>query len=140
MKGKKMKKRKSEWFSEEAGFFGPGYLVEYAGILTSEKTRAEVDFLVKTLCLKKGVKILDLACGHGRHTVELARRGFSMTGQDLNAFFLHEAKKAARRAEAKVRWVKSDIRQIPFQNEFDAVFNLFTAFGYFDSDDDHQKS
>lgn len=134
-----MAKRKNDWFSEAAGFFGKGYLSEYAQLLPAEKTQTEVNFLVKNLRLKKKVKILDLACGHGRHTVEFARRGFVMTGQDLNGFFLKEAAKAAKRAKVKVRWIKSDMRQIPFENEFDVVFNLFTAFGYFDSDVDHQE-
>lgn len=134
-----MAKRKNDWFSEAAGFFGKRYLSEYAQLLPAKKTQAEVNFLVKNVHLKKKANILDLACGHGRHTVEFARRGFTMTGQDLNGFFLKEAEKAAKRAKVKIRWVKSDMRQIPFENEFDAVFNLFTAFGYFDSDADHQE-
>lgn len=129
----------NDWFSEKAGFFGAGYLAEYAKMLPVEKTQAEVDFLVNKLQLKLGAKILDLACGHGRHTVELARRGYAMTGQDLNGFFLQKAEEAATSAGVKVRWVKNDIRQIPFENEFDVVINLFTAFGYFDSDADHQE-
>ncbi|OGL65055.1 hypothetical protein A3B21_01150 [Candidatus Uhrbacteria bacterium RIFCSPLOWO2_01_FULL_47_24] len=57
------------WYSEETGFFGPGYLKEYGDMLTPEKTLAEVDFIEKTLVLQKDIKILDCPCGHGRHSI-----------------------------------------------------------------------
>lgn len=128
------------WYSEEAGFFGPGYLKEYGDNLTQERTLAEVDFLEKTLALKKSAKVLDCPCGHGRHSIELARRGYEVTGQDLNGFFLEEAKKAAKRAKVSVRWVKGDMRELSFENEFDVALNLSTAFGYLESDDEDQKA
>lgn len=128
------------WYSEEYGFFGPGYLKEYETMLPQEKTLAEVDFLEKMLALQKSVKILDCPCGHGRHSVELARRGYDVTGQDLNSFFIEEAKKAAAQAGVSVRWNKGDMRELPFENEFDIALNLFTAFGYLESDDEDQKA
>ncbi len=126
------------WYAE-GGFFGPRYLEEYADILTPEQTRAQVDFLEKIVRLERGARVLDLACGHGRHTVELARRGYAMTGQDINRFFLKEAAKSAKRAGVQVRWVNSDMRHIPFVEEFDVVVNLFTAFGYLESDEEDQR-
>lgn len=139
MKAKKRTKR-AAWWSEETGFFGPGYLKEYENILTKERTKAEVDFLAKALKLKRGAKILDCPCGHGRHAVELARRGYKVTGQDLNSFFLKEAKKTAKRARVSVRWIQGDMRDIPFQGEFDVVLNLYTAFGYLESDEEDEKA
>lgn len=133
------KKQIALWYTEEAGFFGPGYFKEYADILTPERTKEEVDFLEKELKLKKGTKILDLACGQGRHTIELAKRGYTMTGQDINSFFLNDAKRSAKKAGVEVHWVKGDMHQIPFENEFDVVINLFTAFGYLESDEDDQR-
>lgn len=126
------------WYSERAGFFGRQYLVEYADFISIDRTNREVDFLIKILRLKKGAKILDLACGHGRHTIELARRGFKMTGQDINSLFLKKAKQSAQRIGLKINWIKSDMRRITFENEFDVVVNLFTAFGYLESDDEDQ--
>ena len=79
------------WYTEEAGFFGPGYLREYADLTTPQRTAAEIDFLEHVLGLERGAAILDLACGHGRHAIELARRGYTVTGQDINDFFLQEA-------------------------------------------------
>jgi ubiquinone/menaquinone biosynthesis C-methylase UbiE len=128
------------WYSEEAGFFGPGYLRKHVDDLTQERTLAEVDFLEKMLPLQKGSKILDCPCGHGRHSIELARRGYNVTGHDLSGFFLGEAEKASRDAGVSVRWNKGDMREIPFENEFDVAFNLFTAFGYLENDDEDQKA
>lgn len=137
---KKKQTSQTPWYSEEAGFFGPGYLKKHGDNLTQEKTLAEVDFLEKTLALKKGAKVLDCPCGHGRHSIELARRGYNVTGQDLSGFFLEEAKKAAKRAKVSLRWVKGDMRELSFENEFDVALNLFTAFGYLESDDEDQKA
>jgi SAM-dependent methyltransferase len=100
---------------------------------------ADVDFLDRELKLEKGMKILDLACGHGRHTIDLAKRGYVMTGLDLNTFFLDKAKKDADKAGVEVEWVRSDMREVPFEDEFDVVVNLFTAFGYLESDEEDQK-
>lgn len=130
----------SSWYSEEAGFFGPGYLKEYGDDLTQERTSIEVDFLEKVLALKPSSKVLDCPCGHGRHSIELALRGYNVTGQDLNSFFLQEAEKAAKQAEVSVRWIKGDMRQVPFEDEFDIALNLFTAFGYLESDEEDQKA
>lgn len=128
------------WYSEEAGFFGPFYLIQCGYLLTQERTQAEVDFIEKVLAPRKGAKILDCPCGHGRHSIELARRGYVVTGQDLNGFLLGEAKKAAKRAKVSVRWVKGDMREVPFENEFDFAINLFTAFGFLESDEEDQKA
>jgi len=127
------------WYTEEGGFFSSDYFEEYVDDLTPERTKTEVDFLEKELKLKKGMNILDLACGHGRHAIELAKRGYLMTGQDINASFLKNAKQSAKKAGVEVNWIKSDIRQIPFEDEFDVVLNLFTSFGYLENDEEDQK-
>ncbi len=126
-------------------FYDEHYLKEYAGGLTNERTQREVDFINSTLNLPQtapsatgGARILDLCCGHGRHTVELAAAGYSMVGQDLSATFLDLAKDAAAARDLQIQFVHSDMREIPFNGEFDAVINMFTAFGYFD-DVENQK-
>lgn len=127
------------WYDEDGGLFGKDYLEEYAGILTPERTAADIAFLERELRLKPGMKIFDLCCGHGRHTIELAKRGYHMTGQDINGFFIKKAEEAAHEAGATVRWVKGDMRDVPFETEFDVVLNLFTAFGYLENEDQDQK-
>ncbi len=127
------------WYADSDGLFGPGYLDEYQGMLTPDRTAADANFIEQELKLGRGAKVLDLACGHGRHAIELARRGYDVTGQDLNAFFLDKARQDAKQAGVAVRWVQSDMREIPFESEFDAVINMFTAFGYLESDEEDQK-
>ena len=126
-------------------FYDEHYLKEYAQGLTPERTQREVDFINGTLNLPQaapgatgGARILDLCCGHGRHTVELAAAGYSVVGQDLSVTFLDLAKDAAAARNLQIQFVHSDMREIPFEGEFDAVINMFTAFGYFD-DEENQK-
>ncbi len=123
-------------------FFDENYLKEYEKGLTLERAQKEADFINSTLNLPQpaeGARILDLCCGHGRHTVELAAAGYSMIGQDLSATFLDLAKDAAAARNLQIRFIQADMRQIPFERELDAVINLFSAFGYFDDDAENQK-
>lgn len=133
-------KTHTPWYSDETGFFGPGYLKEYEKYLTEERTEAEVDFLEKTIPLNFGDKILDCPCGHGRHSIELAKRGYKITGQDINATFLRKATKSARHLNLSVRWIKGDMREIRFEEKFDATICLFSSFGYLENDEEHQKT
>ena len=94
-------------------------------------TSKEIDGVTKMLGLKPKKKILDLCCGYGRHSLELARRGFKVTGYDLSSCFLDRARKEADTLKLKIRFVRGDMRALPFKKEFDAVINLFTSFGYF---------
>lgn len=133
------KNQKATWYSEEAGFFGQRYFRDYTEGPHLQGTKEQVDFIIKALKLKRGSKIFDLACGHGRHSIELAKRGYKVIGQDLNNYFLQQARKDAKKAGVKVDFIQGDMREIAFENEFDAVLNLFTAFGYLESDEEDQK-
>src|SRR5262249_34388997 len=135
----RMAKRQPEWFSEQGGFFGPSYFAEHVQMLSPETTLNEVNFLKESLNLEQGARILDVACGYGRHAVPLARLGCAVTGLDCNAFLLEQGKKAAAAAGVTVRWVKSDMRLMPFDGAFDVVVHLYNSFGYFDADADHQR-
>ena len=104
---------------------------------TPERTAAEVDFIERVLALPPGAAILDLACGHGRHAVELARRSYRVTGLDLSPQHLTLARQAAADAGVEVEWLEADMRDVP-PGPFDAVINMFTAFGYLESDADDQ--
>src|SRR5207248_11236969 len=118
-------------------FFGQDYLRMYA--FPPEWTERQVEGIVTLLALPAGSTILDLCCGHGRHAIPLAQRGYQVTGQDLSEVFLQQARAAADAQRVQVRWVNGDMRTIPFENEFDAVINIFTAFGYLESDDEDQQ-
>ena len=99
----------------------------------------QVDFIVRRLDLPKGARLLDLCCGHGRHSVRLAQRGYSMTGLDLSAYHLRLAKAEARKAGVKIEWLHRDMRDIPKRRKFDGVLNVFTSFGYLENDGEDQK-
>ena len=112
-------------------FFGPDYLKQYAHV--QARTSEEVDGIEKILHLRKGARILDLACGAGRHAVELARRGHAVVGHDLSEDLLREARASAKRARVKATFTRGDMRELPYRGAFDAVINMFSSFGYFDS-------
>jgi len=115
--------------------FDQKYLDTYLGNLTPERTNEETDFIVKAAQLTQSDEILDLACGHGRHSIELAERGFAhVTGLDYSKVFIDKAVEDAMQAGVNVRFLRGDMKELPFDGEFDAVLLLFTAFGYFDDE------
>ena len=116
-------------------FFGPDYLKQYQ----HETTPAEVEGVEKILHLRRGSRVLDLACGTGRHSIELAKRGYQVVGYDLSEPLLKVARAAARKASARVTFARGDMRDLPYRGEFDAVINLFTSFGYFDRPEEDRK-
>lgn len=116
-------------------YFGDEYLHLYQ--FPAERTDPEVAFLIAELAARipGDGRVLDLACGQGRHGVPLAAHGFRVTGLDYQANLLEAA--AARAAEQQVSLdlVQGDMRQLPFGEAFDAVINMFSAFGYFSDEE-----
>lgn len=98
-----------------------------------------MDGIEKVLRLRTGARVLDLACGAGRHSIELAQRGYGVEGCDLSEALLKAARAAARKARVQVRFTRGDMRGLAYKGEFDAVINVFTSFGYFDRDEDDRK-
>jgi SAM-dependent methyltransferase len=119
----------SEWF--ETFFQGPA--VEF-WVLATEKlpTASECDFLQEALELKAGARVLDVPCGNGRHSIELARRGYRVTGVDLSEEFLAKARKSAREAGVEVEFVRADMRALDVGGPFDGAFCFGNSFGYLD--------
>jgi SAM-dependent methyltransferase len=105
------------------------------------RTRKETDFIIDALHLDPGSKVLDLGCGVGRHSLELARRGFKhVTGLDFSKPSLERAMGQAGREGLPVRFIEGDMRSIPFEGELDAVLSFFTSFGYFDDPKDDERT
>jgi SAM-dependent methyltransferase len=102
-------------------------------------TPAEVDHLIALMRLDSGAKILDLGCGPGRHSLELTRRGYRVTGVDVTAAHLEKAREQAQAEGLEVEWVQDDMRRFVRANAFDATLNLFTSFGYFDDPAENLK-
>jgi SAM-dependent methyltransferase len=105
----------------------------------AELTLRQVDLLVEALGLAAGDSLLDVACGRGRHSIELARRGFRVTGVDLSPRSLELARTAAGEAGVGVELRRLDMRELDYDGVFDAVVNLFSAFGYFSKDVDNER-
>ena len=124
------------WYVE---FFGDDYLRVYADRLTDKHTEAEVAFVERALGLKPGDAVLDLCCGQGRHAILLAKHGISATGQDLSERYVADARRLAAEQGADVAFVVGDMRRIEGVDRYDAVINMFTAFGYLDADADNEQ-
>ena len=100
----------------------------------TEESRIEVDHIVARTGLAPPAEVLDLACGVGRHALVFATRGFSVTGLDYSAPFLRVARRSARAAGLRIRFVQADMKDIGARfpaARFDLVVSLFNSFGYF---------
>jgi len=98
-----------------------------------------LDPLFPIMSIEPGAHVLDLCCGVGRHSLELARRGFQVTGVDRTRPYLDRASRRAEAEGLEIEFVQSDMRDFCRPDAFDAVVNLFTSFGYFeDPEDDRQ--
>ncbi|MCU7496541.1 MAG: class I SAM-dependent methyltransferase [Ignavibacteria bacterium] len=87
-------------------------------------TLGECDFIEKEINCNKDLKILDIGCGTGRHSIELTRRGYKVTGVDLSDSQLVRAKEKAEEAGLNIDFRKQDARNLPFRNEFDLALML----------------
>jgi SAM-dependent methyltransferase len=113
------------------GLFNEDYLYFYEGALEA-RSDAETDLIWRLLEMEPGMRVLDLACGHGRIANRLAMRGCRVTGLDATALFLDLARRDATVRGVDVEYVEGDMRSLPWTRAFDRVVNWFTAFGYFD--------
>jgi SAM-dependent methyltransferase len=99
----------------------------------------EVDHIISLLGIEVEARVLDLCCGPGRHSLELARRGFRVTGVDRTERYLDSAAKQAGAEGLEIEFVLDDMRTFCRVDAFDVVINVYTAFGYFeDPEDDRQ--
>ena len=97
-------------------------------------------FLIKQLHLKGTEKILDLACGFGRHSLEFARRGYDVTGIDITPAYIDYANEQAKKENLNAKFICQDIRTITFDKEFDVVLNMADgAIGYLEDDGENHK-
>ena len=143
-----MVKQNTEWWDEKYGFFGNFYITgdnSKNGYLSTKKqnlkqrTTSEVKGIIKVLDLKPKSKILDIPCGYGRHSIELAKKGYVVIGSDLNRKHLSIAQREARKNFVKTSFIKENMIDIAYRNEFDAVINMFYSFGFFKTDQENLK-
>ena len=104
-----------------------------------EKAQEEVANIISLLNISETASVLDLCCGPGRHSLQLARQGFSVTAVDRTKMYLERARKQAETEGLKIEFIEDDMRRFCRPGSFDVAINLFTSFGYFeDMNDDRQ--
>lgn len=122
---------------DKAKWFASWFNTPYYHILYKDRNYAEAGLFMENLTqylnLPENAKILDLACGRGRHSKYLNKLGYNVIGADLSEKSIAEASKFSNQ---NLHFVVHDMRE-PFAEKFDAVFNLFTSFGYFENDEDN---
>ncbi len=119
----------SRWYEKA---FGRAYLDVYAH-RSEEAAFAEVSWIRRTTSMKTGDLVLDLACGSGRHARALASAGLRLVGVDLSMDLLRIAED-----DLQLQFLRADMRRLPLKDEvFGHVVNLFTSFGYFESDQEN---
>lgn len=114
-----------DWWHD---YFDASYPRRYA--MDGEQTVAEV-LMLRDLLPDAPADLLDVACGQGRHSIALARGGYTVVGLDASEPLLAQARAAAALEGVELSFVPGDMRAIPYVACFDAAINMFTAFGYF---------
>lgn len=121
-------------------WFASWFDTPYYHILYKDRNYREaqifMDNLTHYLNLPEKAKVLDLACGKGRHSIYLNQLGYDVVGADLSENSIAIANKNANES---LHFQVHDMR-LPFEEKFDAIFNLFTSFGYFENDTDNLKT
>jgi SAM-dependent methyltransferase len=123
-------KRSKPWFEE---VFDEDYL-RTLPFMRADQTLREVEFISDALRIGAGAEILDIACGYGRHAIELVQRGYNVTGLDLSLPLLLRAADESKRRALSVNFVHADMREMAFEKQFDGAYSMLTSFGYFDED------
>jgi SAM-dependent methyltransferase len=115
-------------------WFEDWFNTPYYHILYKHRDYTEAQLFIDALCnylhLPANTRVLDLACGQGRHAIYLNKKGFEVTGADLSE---ENIRKARLHENERLHFVVHDKREVLWPEHFDAVFNLFTSFGYLDS-------
>jgi SAM-dependent methyltransferase len=120
-----------DWYES---FFEEGWDQIQADAIPPERTAEHVESIVALLRLEHGERLLDVPCGDGRIAIPLAEHGVRVTGVELNARVLERARATASERRVEADWRQSDMRDLPWQREFDAALCFSGSFGYFDDD------
>jgi SAM-dependent methyltransferase len=106
----------------------------------TDRTGPEVDRVEKILQTRGDERVLDLACGSGRHSLELRRRGHEVVGADISGDLIEIARREAGEAALDAEFVRADLRELEFDAEFDLVLNLNDgAIGYLETDEENRR-
>ncbi len=112
------------------------YYPRYGDVFSAEDTSRQVDFISRVCGLSSPSRVLDVGCGSGRHSIELARRGFDVTALDASETLLATARQRASESGVSIRFIHARIEDIASAEEFSAVVSMWTSFGYFGPEGD----
>jgi len=112
--------RNKQWYESLFQDYGQTYDSESF----TQGTIGECDFIETELNSNKTFKILDVGCGTGRHSIELTKRGYNITGIDLSESMLNKARKKAIESNLEINFMNLDARNLPFNMDFDAAIML----------------
>ncbi len=118
-------------------FFGEAYL-RTVRATTPKEVALECDFIERAIRVPVGARILDAGCGLGAQTVELAARGYHMVGLDISATMISRAYDEAEDRGLQIDFIRGDMRNISFEEPFEALLCWGTTFGYFSEDENEQ--
>lgn len=130
---------KKNWYEE---WFSNKYYLELYSHRNEKEARDLINLVQRSVQIDSGSKVLDVCCGSGRHSLEMARRGYDVTGIDLSRYLISETKKSLKKSDErglKARFLIRDMKNFSFAQKFDAAINVFSSFGYFDKDKDNLK-
>lgn len=125
---------KSEWFKD--WFNTQEYLNVYQHRNENDAEK-HIKLIFDNVKVFPGFNVLDMACGAGRHAILLAKKGLSVTAVDLSENLLKIAKQIAEKENLNIHFIQSDIRDFKTTVRFDLILNLFTSFGYFETDEEN---
>lgn len=125
----------SDWYHD---WFDEDYLALYPHRNEKEASRF-VQTIWNRLKLEAGVTVCDLPCGPGRHSIAFARLGAQVTGLDLSDVMVRLAQESVAGMYPQPRFLRGDLRELPFSTEFELVINIFTSFGYFNEEAENER-
>ncbi|MBK8947058.1 MAG: class I SAM-dependent methyltransferase [Ignavibacteriae bacterium] len=125
-----------EWFKD---WFSSKYYLDVYNHRNEKDADEIVNLILSQINLKENSNILDAACGVGRHAVKFAEKKFNVTAFDLSTNLLYIGINCAKERNLNINFLVSDLRNFYINRKFDLVANLFTSFGYFETDEENFK-
>ncbi len=127
------KENKMNWFKDLYDDFRRRRALDS---ISEEETKRDVDFIYNVLKLFEGAKVLDLFCGAGRHSIELASRNCNPVGIEYNPDYLKLARERSKEKEISPEFIQSDVRYVDFGEGYDGAIIMRCSFGYFSDEED----
>jgi len=121
----------------KSNFFEQGSPYLHHPLLTPERTAGEIDFILSILPVLPGARFLDIGCGFGRHSIELAKRGFDVLGIDPSAAMIAAAQERSNTDARRLEFRQMRGEDLQLENEFDTAICLFTTLGQIEDQKDN---